>query len=335
VIIPVGRPDRVRGTLEALARQQPPPDDWEVILVGTSLGEARLEGLNLPLRQVPLPDRAAPGATRAAGVAGARGDWYVFLDDDIEPDPDFLRRAGILCAGYADSPERLGALGARLPGKSGRFWEGVTDVSNFWSQQGAEAAPRDWLYSAALLVSAGAYREAGGFDPALPVGEDVDLTRRIAARGFALRYEPSLIARHDHRRDTPAAMWRYFWRNGEGAKYFFRAIGGTCPFSLKTVWLKTWTDFRLNRDPGRGRPAAHGWRAPLVWLNYLIVETSLEWHWQLHLREGGRHRTLTARTAADRTAARALALFDEGRRWSGLGLYVRAMIEDFANPVRR
>jgi len=338
VIIPMGRPDRVAPTLASLAAQTHLPPKWEIVLVGVEAEPVARAHPHLPLVPVTLAANVLPPRTRCLGVARATGDWFLFLDDDVELAPDFSERCAELLARpefAANAAPPVGAIGFRLPGKSGRFFESLTDVSNFWAQQHRTPEDRDWLYSAALLVRATAYHQAGGFNPDLPNGEDVDLTRRIAAAGFRLRYEPALVARHDHRRDTLFSMWAYFWRNGNAARYFFAAHGGACPFSVKSVWLKAWSDLQMNRDFQRERGEPLGLRALLVWLNYLIMEASLDWHWQEYLHEEQRYRHLPARARSDTTYVNALTAWDSGRRVRGALGYALGVIQDFANPVRR
>jgi ADP-heptose:LPS heptosyltransferase/glycosyltransferase involved in cell wall biosynthesis len=337
IIIPVGRPERALPTLLSLAAQNPTPNAWEVILVGSNLNALGSVPASLPLRTVVLPARGSPAQTRIAGVAAATGQWYLFVDDDIELAPDFLARTRVIATGLrsAGTGKGPGAIGARLPGRTGGFWERTTDLSNFWSQQSLHPRRCEWLYSATLLVSASAYREAGGFDPSFPVGEDVDLTQRLLAQGYTLHYEPSLVAYHHHRRDTPWTMWRYFWQNGNGARFFFRAHGGACVFSAKTVWLKTWADVRMNRTFQTSQGMALGLRTPLVWFNYLIVEASLEWHWQRHLREAKNYLRLPARLKSDLTYVRSMKRWDEGRNLRAMLLYLQALLQDLANPIRR
>lgn len=338
VIVPMGRPERAEPTLRALAAQTLHPPEWEVIVVSAEvekLPPAATAGL--PFRAVKLVAPSSPSQTRIAGVAEATGEWLWFIDDDIELAPNFFERALMMISGRdaLSQPSRVGAIGACLPGRTGGFWEKTTDVSNFWTQQGPVPRTCDWLYSATLLVRAEAYRAAGGFNPAYPVGEDVDLTQRIAQQGFTLLYEPALVAYHHHRRNSPGAMWRYFWQNGNAAKFFFRIVGRASVFSLKTVWIKTWSDLRMNRDFQKqfGRPL--GLRAPLVWLNYLIVETSVEWHWQQHLSENDRFRERPVHTVSDATYVQAMEARRAGRRFHGALLYLRAMLQDFRNPVQR
>jgi len=337
VVIPMGRPERGLPTLDALAQQISPAAKWEVIVAGAGAQSIPSAYPGLSLHRALMTEAGSPSQTRNAGVSLASGEWLLFVDDDIRLAPDFLVRAAALIdrstGGNTASP--IAAFGARLPGRSGKTWERLTDLSNFWSQQGTTPRDSDWLYSAALLVRADAYRAAGGFDPDLAVGEDVDLCRRLVQGGHLLRYEPSLVAYHDHRRDTPLKMWRYFWKNGEGARFFFRALGGVCPFSVKTVWLKAWSDLRLNQAHQRREGEKLGWRTPLIWLNYLIVETSLEWHWQRHLRSDRRYLSMPVRAPSDATAAKALKAFDDGRHFRGIWLCAVAIVQDFSNPLRR
>jgi glycosyltransferase involved in cell wall biosynthesis len=334
----MGRPERVAPTLAALAAQERAPANWEIVLVGIGADAVARAHPQLPVVPVVLEKNVLPPRTRCLGVERARGDWFLFIDDDVELAPDCTARFFDLLATAPFAPDAtppVGAIGFRLPGKSGRFFGRLTDISNFWAQQHATAEDRDWLYSAAFLIRADAYRKSGGFNPDLPNAEDVDLTRRIAAAGFRLRYEPALVAYHDHRRDTLRAMWRYFWRNGNAARYFFSAHGGACPFSLKTVWLKSWSDLRMNLDYQRARGVSLGLRTPFIWLNYLIVETSLDWHWQQYLHEEARYRRLPARARSDVTYVAAVTAWDEGRRLRGALRYALAVAQDFANPVRR
>lgn len=338
VIIPMGRPERVEPTLVSLARQTRRPAHWEIVLVGIGADFVARAHPELPIVPVVLERNVLPPRTRCLGVERATGDWFLFCDDDVELEPELYARFLALLATplfARDATLPVGAVGFRLPGKKGTFFEGLTDISNFWAQQHATSEDRDWLYSASFLIRADAYRQSGGFNPDLPNGEDVDLTRRIAAAGFRLRYEPTLVARHDHRRDTLVSMWRYFWRNGNAARYFFAAHGGACPFSVKTVWLKAWSDLRMNQSYQRARGVSLGFRTPLIWLNYLIVEASLDWHWQEYLHEDRRYQRLPARARSDATYVAALTAWDDGHTVRGAWRYLLAVLQDFGNPVRR
>lgn len=331
VIIPMGRPERVAGTLASLAAQQPSALPWEIVLVGTEAAQVVPAYPHLPLVPVALARREIPPKTRCLGVERARGEWFLFVDDDVELARDFIVR----CAAQFDADPRLGALGPRLPGKSRRFFGRVTDYANFWAQQDAAPEEREWLYSAAILVRAEAYRRSGGFNPDLPNGEDVDLTRRIRAAGYTLRYDPALVAWHDHGRDTFAGMCRYFWRNGNAARYFFAHHGGACCFSLRAALTKPWSDLNLNTGFRARHGESLGWLTPWVLLAYFIVEASLEYHFQEYLAESRAYERLPARTRSDRAYVRAMRHFERDENLRGVALYAWAMILDLGTPVRR
>ena len=332
VIIPMGRPERVAGTLRSLLAQRSAAGlTWEVVLVGTEAAAVAAAYPRLPIVPVALARREIPPKTRCLGVEQARGEWFLFVDDDVLLAPEFL----LGCASRLALDPHLGALGPRLPGQSQRFFGRVTDYANFWAQQDAAAEDREWLYSAAILVRVEAYRRSGGFNPDLPNGEDVDLTRRIRAAGYTLRYDPALVAWHDHGRDTFGAMCRYFWRNGNAARYFFGPHGGACCFSLRAALTRPWADWRMNVAFRARHGERLGWLTPWVILAYLIVETSLEYHYQLHLAETRAYEQLPARTRSDRAYVQAMRLRAAGRRLSGNLLYAWAVILDFATPSRR
>lgn len=307
IIVPMGRPDRIGGTLAAIARTvaaaAPPPGMVEALLVGqdaVSVAKAANTALSAsnehaeqdqPLirwEAVPLAERRLPGATRHAAATRAHGEWLLFVDDDIELAPDFLPR--LLTQLDAWREARVGAAGARLPGRESarNVCSRLVDLGNFWYQQTAVAEEREWFYSACLLVRAAAYRETGGFSQTLAVGEDVDLTRRLAEAGWKLWYDGRLVAWHHHRRNTPGRLLAYFWANGRAARYFYDTPGARPRrrrFSLRLAWANAWRDTRS------------GWRfnravfpellplLPLVFLSLLVFQVSMEWHYQRLLRE--------------------------------------------------
>ena len=72
----------------------------------------------------------------------------------------------------------------------------------------------DWLSGACQLGRVDALRDVGGFDPAFFMYfEEVDLSRRLAARGWETWYEPAAAVLHHHSQsadqDVPARERRY------------------------------------------------------------------------------------------------------------------------------
>jgi glycosyltransferase involved in cell wall biosynthesis len=342
VVIPMGRPERAGATLQALAQQTVLPAAWELIAVGVGVGHVPAQFPSLPITTLEMESSPGPAHKRAHGVLRATGDWLVFIDDDVRVAPDFFEMLLRILPGYEAAPaagtKPVGAIGGRIPGGRGTFFEGLTDISNFWSQQSLRrSVPHAawFLYSAAMIVRADAYHHAGGFNQDLLNGEDVDLTQRVQAAGYCLAYEPSLVAYHHHGQDTLFRMWRYFWRNGNAAPYFFAQFGGVCGYSIRTVLARTWGDFKMNRDYQRGQGGRLGLRAPWVLLNYLILEISLERNYQSYLWREKKYASLPARTRSDQLAKEAFNARASGHSLKAITSYLAAMILNLGDPVRR
>ena len=322
MIVPMGRPETAMPTLAALERQRLKPPGWEVILVGVDAPRIAALFPGLPLRAEPLRARLNPAQTRIKGVALATGDWYLFVDDDIELREDFV---GNLLHIIRDTPA-VGAIGAQLPGKGAGLFARLTDLSNFWSQQSGQPGDRPWLYSAALAVSAAAYAAAGGFEPDLDYGEDIRLTRAVRGAGYRVVYDPALVAYHDHRRDTLPAMLRYFWHNGAHAHYLLREQPELRAFNLWQALRGAVANLRESYALNKGRVRGMGVLAPAIGVNYLLFQVSLEWHYQKALFAEGRRLNLSPVDRRQRHLVRAFDLFRARRRVRGAYHYLRAAL---------
>lgn len=114
------------------------------------------------------------GAQLAAGAAGARGDWLLFLHADTMLDAGW----NVAVAGFAEDPgnaERAAyfALALDDAGPQARRLERAVA----WRCRSLALPYGDQ----GLLIAAPFYRRLGGFRP-LPLMEDVDLVRRIGRR---------------------------------------------------------------------------------------------------------------------------------------------------------
>ncbi|MBX7099004.1 MAG: glycosyltransferase [Myxococcaceae bacterium] len=100
----------IRALRSALAEAARAPVPVEVLAVVQSPGAAATIGAGLPLGKVRFVDSAPPGLTRARneGLAQARGDLVVFIDDDVELDAGLVRA---YVAASAASPSAVGFVG--------------------------------------------------------------------------------------------------------------------------------------------------------------------------------------------------------------------------------
>ena len=172
---------------------------WELIVIddastdGTwgwlqTLADSRV----LPIH---LSERSERAAARNRGLAEARGEYVMFLDDDDLLRPDALH---VLAGALDANQEAVAAVGARWVVFTGEGYERrdvhprrpkirnvFDDVLFGWS-----AVSGQNLYRSALL------RKVGGFDGSIIPCEDRDLWLRVAANGLVtLRPETVVVYR--------------------------------------------------------------------------------------------------------------------------------------------
>ena len=212
VVATYDRPASIERLVRQLGEQQMGSDAFEIVVVddGSAEGAApRLERLSLPCALTVITQENA-GAARARdrGIAAARGDLVVILDDDMQVAPDFLARH--LSAHPAGS--RRAVLGRlRLdPSRSFPLFERhharVVDclasdiLAGRWELEGTN------LYTGNVSFRREDYLAVGGFDPSLARSEDAELGIRLEKAGVMFHLSEAAGALHssDH---TSVPVW--------------------------------------------------------------------------------------------------------------------------------
>ncbi len=157
---------------------------------------------------------SGPAAARNRGALEASGTTLVFTDDDCVPIPDWLES---MLAPFSD-PSVVGVKGAyrtRQHSIAARFVQ-----VEYEDRYRIMAAVKDIdfidTYAAAFIRDR--FLEMNGFDTSFPVAcaEDIELSYRMSARGWKMRFAPSAVVYHTH----PESLWQYlkkkykfaFWR---------------------------------------------------------------------------------------------------------------------------
>jgi mycofactocin system glycosyltransferase len=179
---------------------------------------------------------AGPAAARNAGIAATTAPLVAFVDSDVCPDTGWLEP---LLAHFEDA--RTAAVAPRVVVPAGRgvlaAYEAVRSPLDLGAAPGLVGSERriGFVPAAALLARRAALIEVGGFDTAMRVGEDVDLVWRLAAAGWAVRYEPTARVEHPHR--GTAGAWlgqRVAYGSSAGA------LARRHPGRLHHVSVPTW-----------------------------------------------------------------------------------------------
>ena len=157
---------------------------------------------------------AGPASARNRGAMEARGKILLFTDDDCVPMPDWLEAM----LGPFKDPEVVGAKGVyRTHQRSlaARFVQ-IEYEDKYRLMAGLPSIDFIDTYSAAFRRDR--FLEMTGYDTSFPVAcaEDIELSYRMSARGWKMKFVPAAIVYHTH----PDTLSRYlkkkykfaFWR---------------------------------------------------------------------------------------------------------------------------
>ena len=198
--------------IDALGRQDLPPDRFEVIVVddgSTDDTKAWLRAAATPF-ELRLAEQAhgGPGAARNRGVALARAELIVFLDDDVVPDASLLSAH---LAAHARLPGSV-VIGPMLPPDGWRRpawirWEEQKLLRQYRDmRRGRWACTYRQFFTGNASLARARFVAAGGFDQTLTRAEDVDLGYRLYGIGMRFAFEPGARAYHYPTRSFEA--WR-------------------------------------------------------------------------------------------------------------------------------
>lgn len=266
IVCTYNREEYLYRTLEHIARNDFPAGDYEIVLVDNNSTDGTAEQCRRFRRDYPAVAfrcfrETAQGLSfaRNRGIAEARGEILVFLDDDAFMEKDYLRRLDRYLRQYPAAaafggrilPEFEGGGAPRWMGRWSRSWVSALDRGSRVSLFRGRSYP--------IGANMGCRRSAlpaGGFDTALgrngeslTGGEEKDLFLRMKAGGGDIYYFPGLTVRHiiPERRTTRDYIRRL-------------ALGIGRSERLRTL--------RISRRAFRGRLFAEGckWAAALALL---------------------------------------------------------------------
>ncbi|WP_020676744.1 mycofactocin biosynthesis glycosyltransferase MftF [Geopsychrobacter electrodiphilus] len=159
-----------------------------------------------------------PALARNKGASVASGEILAFIDSDCSASVDWL--ADLLPAFNDVSLAAVGGwVAGMFEGSALDRYEAVMSSLNLGRREMSGGAGGDTFYlpSCNLLMRKSAFAAAGGFNPELQVGEDVDLTWRLRDAGWKIQYLPQGTVYHAHRcRTWPFMKRRFDYGTSEG-----------------------------------------------------------------------------------------------------------------------
>lgn len=204
VVIPTfNRLPQLKQCLSGLEKQTLAAEHFEVLVIsdGSSDGtEDYLAELTTPLQLRRFSQRnQGAAAARNLGVAQARGELIVFIDDDIVPIPRLLEEH---LAVHQERGSQVVVLGPMLTPPNHELPPWVA-----WEQAMLEKQYRDmvtgkWAPTARQFYTGNTsllrkhLLEVGGFDASFRRAEDVELAYRLAKRGVQFYFHPAAVGYH-------------------------------------------------------------------------------------------------------------------------------------------
>jgi glycosyltransferase involved in cell wall biosynthesis len=217
VVIPsYNRAPVLARCLDALAEQDPPPDEVVVVDDGSTDATPVVLSDRDWVRAVRRPN-GGRSAAKNTGYQAARGDVVLFMDDDVIATPGLVGRHA---AHHAARPEPHEALLGRVT------WSPEVEVTRHmhWLEHGGPlfhydeiADPDDVTWKMLYTANVSLKREfLEPFDEGLAIFEDSELAYRLRQRGLRLRYDAEAIGWH-LREETPERTERRMREVGEAA----------------------------------------------------------------------------------------------------------------------
>lgn len=200
----------VAPTIEAALRQTLVPDEI-LIIDGGSANRTVEVAARYPVRIIRQEYNKGVAADRNTAIRHSRNDLVAAIDADCVAAPDWLEKL----AAVFDDPN------VALAG--GMLREGVLDsAADRWRQV---HMPQDWgnerllnpsfVYGHSTMVRKKVVEECGWYGEELRLsGEDMDISRKIRARGYNTIYEPAAQVTHlrqDTVRSVMATYWKWNW----------------------------------------------------------------------------------------------------------------------------
>jgi glycosyltransferase involved in cell wall biosynthesis len=224
IVIPTfKRPHKLRNCLEAITKLAYPPDLFEVIVVddggGVDVGELfSLFGHRINLVVLHQP-HFGPARARNFGAQRAKHNFLAFIDDDCEPDVNWLKN---LSAQFNSTPEYL--LGGQTVNalKVNVFSTASQLLVEYLYEYAAEINPKFIFFTGNnLSLARNGFFSIGGFDKSFPIaaGEDRDFCSRWSERKGESLFLSSAVVRHYHALNLKS-FWQQHFNYGKGSYHF-------------------------------------------------------------------------------------------------------------------
>ena len=227
VICTKDRPEWLSRLLQSLANQKT-EQDFEIIVIDNNSESAEVKSVADEAGVTYVKEKKTGlNFARNRALVEASSEIVAFLDDDTTAEPEWFDN---LTRVWAENPDAGCITGLVLPmsleneaqvafERDGGFRRALTatrHTKNRWQMPLHPCGPGEFGAGANMSVKREFVLGLGGFDEALdtgrplPGGGDLDVFYRVIRGERALIYEPSVVVRHDHRREMSILKHQYY-----------------------------------------------------------------------------------------------------------------------------
>lgn len=257
IIIPTcNRTHDLRLCVEKLVTQLPADGSVELIVTDDGISCASRDMLSADFHAVHWVQgpRLGPAGNRNRGAVVARGEWLIFLDDDLLPHQSLVTAYIEAMRAAPASLCVLEGATVREPQPPSLLWEAPQKLRAL-----------DYLScSCNFAIRAETYHTMDGFDERYRGGvyaEDTDLSARLLRAGYDVQFVPQAKAVHPLRPVPGAAKLAKRW---EGKVIFAFDQGASW---LTVAWRLPWHALRVIQSRFRGQSwCAENRRALMLFL---------------------------------------------------------------------
>jgi GT2 family glycosyltransferase len=164
-------------------------------------------------------DNAGPASARNTGAAHASGDFLAFIDDDCQPDPQWLQTLADHLAQSSDclmGGQTINDLTDNLYSEASQLL-----VSYIYHYYNAEPHCARFFASNNIALAKEQFYKIGGFNITFPLAaaEDREFCERWLYAGYRMMYVPKATVYHSHYLTLKKFWWQHF-NYGRGAFRF-------------------------------------------------------------------------------------------------------------------
>ncbi|HEX4984468.1 MAG TPA: glycosyltransferase family 2 protein [Burkholderiales bacterium] len=186
--------------------------------------------LPFPVALVRNPAPKGFGANHNAAFRQCREACFCVLNPDVRlganPFPRLIAelaqpRVGVAAPRIVDPAGRVEDSARRFPTPGFILRKLAGTAAHLDHEIGREVISPDWVAGMFMLFRSAVFAELQGFDERYFLYyEDVDLCRRLRARGYDVRLVPSVSATHDARRESRRSLRHLRWHAASMLRYF-------------------------------------------------------------------------------------------------------------------